>query len=395
VVPEAVFLKSTRYSGFFEKRKIERKKKMYDGSRVDSLIRQLPPPHARYCDRVGTIFEVYRVKSLGDHFWRDPLLKELLIKTRDSYRRYGVRTSLDQYDVKAAIYLVRVMYHSEEMATRVEEWISVRVVPGNGNPLGAGELEIYFYEGKRMDYWVRKKLGCGQKVFWSRVLSNSRMCGIRPFVSGASDKGETNYRLGHKYTAVCNAIISTQFIIDTNYLFPGVITGILRDDLHEKGLRVSFGSEEAIPTFTKAHEFLGIPQDAVKLNRGTYAYEFPSYWLDVAQLINLLERLQREDRISEEGLEYYLRGSLPSNLNNLGALLTVAGTIHASKMTGEELRALVDEHVQEKPSLRITYTREWFESYLRVLQVAGVDMFDQNPELLNFLPPKPAKEGQR
>ncbi|MCH7883283.1 hypothetical protein IIA95_02630 [Patescibacteria group bacterium] len=359
---------------------------------IHSITQQLPKPDAVYRSqgKDPVVFEVYKAKGFESRFWRDPFLRELLLRTRGSYRKYGAREPIDQYDSKASIYLVRAMYPSDDGIKIIEEWLSSRLVPGIGNPQGAGELDIYFYQERPMDYWVREHLGCRNVSFWNYVLSSSRMCGIHPFVAGSNGEQTVNYRLKHKYTAACNAIIRAQFLINNAYQFPyKVVTAIIREDLHEKGLLVEVEGKKFMPLYTKAHDFLGIVDPhAIKLNRSVYAYEFPSYWLDVSRLVSLLECLQKEGKLSEEALGYYLKGeSIPFDFNpsNLGLLLAVDGKIHASTMTGNELRGLVDKYVQEKPILRITDAKKWFGSYLRVLDVMEIDIFTQNPELAKFL----------
>ena len=247
---------------------------------IDLLIRQLLSPHAKYHNNDGAVFDVYKVKGARDRFWHDPLLRELLLKTRDSYRRYGTRIPIDQFDAKAAIYLVRTKYPSEDGTAYIEEWFSSRMVPGSGSPLGVGEPEIYFYKGHSLDYWLQKKLGCSKASFWAKVLSSSRMCSTPPYISGAGEMKEAGSRLKRKYTAVCYAITCAQFLLDANFQTGDIVTAIIPDDLVEKSLCVSGGAgKTAVPLFTKAHEFLGIPETAVKLDRSIYANVFPLYWL--------------------------------------------------------------------------------------------------------------------
>jgi len=362
---------------------------------VPALIERLPTTDAVYRNASGVTFEVFVAKDFKSRFWRDPALKELLLCTRGSYGVYGVREPFDRYDTKASIYVARARYPHENGTDTIEEWLSSRLVPGVGDPAGAGELDLYSYQGHSMEYWVQKRLGCASDVFWEYVLSSSRMCGIHPYITGAKDLGDFGKvsvhgrALKHKFTAVCNAVIRAQFLIDNGYQFPyRVVTAIIREDLHKRGLQVVSQEQKLVPLYTTAHEFLGIPNSrAITLDKNVYAFEFPSYWLDVSQLTRVLEELKTEGKLSAEGLEYYLRGDFPFSFNtaNLGALLTVPGTIHASLMTGEELRALVDTRVEAKPILRITDAKAWFQSYLRILDVSGVDIFAQHPELRTFL----------
>ena len=354
---------------------------------IYSLVQQLPEPDAVYRIPQKVCFEVYRVKNSGTKFWRDPVLKELLIYARNAYHVYGRRDPLDEYDPKASIYLVRAIYDSDDGSQKLEEWLSSRLVSGIGQPLGAGELNMYFYEEQPMDYWVRKPLGYEDSSFWNYVICSSRMCGIDPYIR--ESKGNQKIDTALKHTPVSNAILRTQFLIDNEHELPcKLVTAIIREDLRKNRISVMVRGEKIMRVYTMAHEFLGIENPhAIMLDRDAFAYEFPSYWLDISQLLVLLGRLQDEGRLSEDGIRHYIGGSIPLNFNSakLGLLLAVDGKIHDSSMTGEELRVLVDKYVDEKPILRITDAREWFGSYLRILDRMEVDIFEQNPKLRNFL----------
>lgn len=364
-------------------------------TQVRSLARMLPGPLAVYTSKEAR-FEVYKAKDILNPFWRDPTVKTLLLGARSSYSRYGNRFPLDDYDKKAAIYLVRASYtHATEPSiTTVEEWLSVRMAPGNGDPRGGGELEMYFHQGKPMDFWLQQRFFPKEGVgFWNYVVSSSRMCGIHPHVVSQPSRGrELVIELGpkHRYTAACFAIIHAQFLVDYPMSeFPyQYITAIIREDLKQKALRISKREENFWPTFTPAYEILGLKdRSEVKLNRSEYAYEYPSYWLDISQLLDLLRLLLSEGRLKKTSLKRYLRFSLEKReaMVNLGALLTAHGPIAGSEITGAELRELVDEEVEDVPELKITKTEDWNRGILRLLDAAETDFFEQNPPLRRYL----------
>ncbi len=114
------------------------------------FLGKLPPPTARYA-APGVEFDVYRAKDLFKNRWNSPALKEILLLCRGSYSRYGDRPLLDAYDTKAAIYLVRASYQQPTTNNQqlVQEWLSIRMVPGDGKPIGVHEPEIFEWEGKQ------------------------------------------------------------------------------------------------------------------------------------------------------------------------------------------------------------------------------------------------------
>ncbi len=115
-----------------------------------SQLSALPAPTAQYA-APGVEFDVYRAKGLHRNRWNSRALKEIVLACRNSYARYGDRPLLDEYDKKAAIYLVRARYpvaNLQSPAGSLQEWLSIRMVPGDGKPTGVHEPEIFEWEGK-------------------------------------------------------------------------------------------------------------------------------------------------------------------------------------------------------------------------------------------------------
>lgn len=338
----------------------------------------LPKPQAVYRAQ-GAVFEMYRAKDLGTPYFRDPILKNLVILARRAYGVYGTRASLDQYDRKAAIYLVRVLYQtSERDSARVEEWLSIRMVPGTGDPVGGGELEIFSYKGEKLDQVLASRLAReeGNRNFWKHVVSSSRMCGIHPYFTVPERSRRLSIK--HRFTAICFPLIHIQFTLDypperSPYSYR-YVTAIIRSELAIKGLKVERGGKEFRPLFTPAFEFLSVGKEEIAVDRSIYAYDFPSYWFDVPKLISLFRELIAKGALTSESVVHYTGGEIGNSKStrHLGSLLTISGSIFGSGITGEELRQTIDARLSTIPELKITEYHAWNRALRAMLQAAGI-----------------------
>ncbi|MDP2695692.1 MAG: hypothetical protein Q8O87_00370 [bacterium] len=337
-------------------------------------LRRLPKPLSQWqCGDVD--IKIYRPRNLLGHDWYNEALFNILLHARNSYDVYGDRPLLDDHDYKSAIYLARVRYPFivDGRELPCEEWLSFRLVPGIGEPLGSNELNKFFYRGRRVDELVRERLFDGQD-YLSFVVASSRMCGIHPYLVYAKKHQRFSDRLSkaHKYTAFCYALVSHHFWED--YLRDNgcrFVTGIILNRFVDKALTVKIDGQGFGTAFTPAAEVLGIDsQEEIYLDRedaGNYVYQFPAYWLNVRQLVSVLQRLIDRKLISNESLREYLgincsfRELIDSpdftalgSLKDMGKLLTVSGDIGHSRITGEQLRLILDFAVSDGPELKIT-----------------------------------------
>lgn len=345
---------------------------------IRGLVKKLPEPVSTY-GLGGALLEVYRVRNLLKDIWPDAVLKKLLLAARSSYDRYGKRPLLDKYDLKSAIYVARVIYyHDKQPEIKIEEWLSVRFTPGNGKPLGNGELEIYSFSGRSIAEYLRGRLGLTQAEFMKSVLSSSRMCGIHPYISDDQVKVDVDISSKHQYTPICFALIQDQFYRDYGYPYR-YITEIIRSDFAEKGLVILQKGKSFKPASTPAEETMGFNKGDIKLDMGVYAYAFPLYWLNIGDLLHLLEELVLSGDITGETLQYYLGVQKLDNIEGR-ALLRLKNILGArdrllhSKITGSDLRNLVQARVGYVPELKINDPMVWRKSILEMIEAAEVKL---------------------
>lgn len=313
----------------------------------------------------GAEFNVYRARDMLTDKWNGDL-KQLVLFCRESFFKYGQRPLLDDFDLKAAIYLVSADY--EEAGFEVSEWLSIRMVPGWGYLLGVFELELYCLNGARLD----KMLLGDNPENWKSIVSSSRMCHIKPTVKFSFDCLSQKSR----FTAHAFALIHQQFIDDyeVDYQY---ITAIISDDFIKKGLTIYNSGRSATPHFVPAHELLNVKKDQITLDRSIYAYSFPTYWFNPADLLELIRRLLDRRLISAETLSCYFGVSDVSDITeakliNMSLMFKQETKLTDALITGPELREISDRELSERPQLRITPVQVWNQAIGEMIETADL-----------------------
>jgi hypothetical protein len=336
-------------------------------------MKTLPPP----CPPVAiyksprAYFAIYRAKDLYRSTWNHPALARLVSMSRKSYERYGKRPRFDKYDSKAAIYLAQAVYSGRgdrgNQEGHIEEWLSIRMVPGDHRPLGVGEPEIYRYAGKPVVYWMKKKIGANR--FWNHIVSSSRMCGIHPYAVRRN-----NHKIiflkdaRHRFTSVCFALIHKQFLLDYPIeKFPYTyITAIIRPDAYKKMLGFPSRGKLLFPGHRPASFFLHAPRRAVLVNRDVYTYQFPRYWLDMKKMISVVNTLRRQ-----AGLKPLLTLD-GENLSRLMRKTKRPVILAGVTLTSVEWRELIDRAVPDVPELHLTGAKSWYRGIDAILRAAKI-----------------------
>jgi len=324
---------------------------------------------------LGTVFKIYRAKNLYELEWLDGALKDLVFLARRMSNLPYSRPIKDEYDSKSAIYIGSATYPLlvGDEHFFIEEWLSVRLVPGNGNPRGTGELEIYTCRGENVENIVRKRFFQNNDNFLNYVFASNRMCGCKPYFKNKADERRlTGDFLSNKikHTAILYALINKHFVQDyLSSLNSRYITGVIIDQLVDRALTTEIGSDRYGTHFTYAHELLGVPASEVKLNRhinNNYAYRYPTYFLDVRQLLAWLGDLVKKGMLTQDSVRHYLKTDVTFgemnvqshlhlyHLRNLYKIFLEEGKIFGSNLTGAELRSLADTEIEDGPKLRIT-----------------------------------------
>lgn len=346
------------------------------------MSRQLPEPLAIYSNTLVT-FHVWRAKDQDSINWNNSRLREIVRQCRTSYYHWGKRKLFDKFDFKAAIYLVRALYQHDGKA--VHEWLSVRFVPGGGNPLGNGEVELYHFQKQRLDIIICERYFNGSQDFWKYIVSGSRLCGIRPeYVK--PDGPETFPTLPRKlsFSGYCFALAHHIFLSEPGAKQYRFITGIMHQRLSLTALQISETCPPLTPPLIEAHQTLGVKPESIYLDRKHYAYAFPTYWLDHGQLADFLDKLRSVNLLTEKTYFHYLgTGDLLADLfkkrsavlSRLGSLTNAHGKLIASSLTGPVLRRLLDTFVSDGPHLLMVPSetwREWLLNFFRATDIKSL-----------------------
>ncbi|MEX0918745.1 MAG: hypothetical protein WDZ85_02140 [Candidatus Paceibacterota bacterium] len=343
---------------------------------ISETLLKLPKPLAVYSTAEAE-FEIYRAKDLNNKKWLDKSLYKILALARGSYKKYGARELFDKYDDKAVIYLARARYGKE-----TEEWLSVRMVPGDGLFTGIGEIELYKYKNQPVPKLLCDKMNWSNKNLWSKVYSDSRMCGVHPcFIN---KKNSTK----HKFTAICFALMQAQFIADYSEDINTFeyVTAIVRGDIQNKVIALNKNGKVTAMPFIAAEETLGLPPNKkLNVDRSFYSYKFPTYWLDMDKLIELTKKLYVSGQITTKTLQHYLKTEKIENIEDLtkfSNLLTAEGLLIGSLLTAGEFRYMVDEQVPDIPRLKITPIATWQKGVAKIIKATGIKESGFNENLI-------------
>lgn len=341
------------------------KKQLLSPRRLSALLGNLPEPNGIYSGDHAT-FEVYRAKDMHDPKWNGSALKEIITASRGAYSRYGKRPLFDDYDTKAAVYAVRAKYRIPGKNSFAEEWLSIRMVPGDRHPLGVAEPEIYLRKGRRMDYWMKKKIGA--RDFWHHVASSSRMCGIPPYATGKDGRVSFAGASRHRYTVICFALIHKQFVIDYPLArFPyRYITAMVRPDFYKTRLAYRSRGRTIHPTHIPAYRFLKIARSEIHVDRDVYSYPFPLYWLHGEKLLRLMNDLRKKNKMPA------LAELTPKMLSGLTQKSDRPVAIAGVRIEPSRMRELIDRFVPDMPELKITDAKRWYGGMDAVLRAAKV-----------------------
>lgn len=339
------------------------------------------------------ILKIYRGKDLYVAQWPDMIIKNLIFAAREiSNLPYG-RPLTDKYDAKSAVYIGSATYPlligGEYFF--LEEWLSVRLVPGNGDPRGMGELEMYTCHGENIEDMVRRSLFGDSEDFLNFVAASNRMCGCRPyFKQGSDEKRITADLLPRKicHTALLYALINKHFVDDfLSHFDSKYITGVIIDRLVDRALTTNIGTECYGTHFTYAHEILKVASSEIKLDRranNNYVYRYPAYFLNSRQLLEWLEGLVERQVLTKDTIEHYLKTTFSlkdivqqshvhlGSLKNLHRLFLAKGKIFGSGISGAELCELADKEVEDGPKLRITPIEDMVKSVDKFLKALDV-----------------------
>lgn len=328
-------------------------------------------PEPQYKESVGDItFSVYRVKRLYNPRWDSNVLKKIVGEARKKYQLYyGDMVPLfDSYDNKAAVYLTLVQHKG----TKAQKWYSLRFIPALGEPQRSEDIDYYVQytaDGKRISLLtlmrnrIRGLSDLTKSQILSRIVTHSRFCSTT-----SSQKSYGNY------SGLVYALMNKQFINDlksehqTFDIMTCQLNGVMSDIIfsHTKG------NHKVNLPLVPGHTQLKLEKNsilAINRNKARYAFPCPGYFLDLMDIVGVLDKLIQKGHLTRNIVEKHLPEGITFEkiLHNphikdfrfMGKLLTHEGTIDGTALTGKKLRSILNEEVKDAPILHIMKTDEW------------------------------------
>lgn len=307
----------------------------------------------------GVSFLIYKAKNLHNPKWNSSLLKEITKEARKSFLRYGRVPLIDGHDKHAEVYLCRAI---DELT---EEWFCLRFVPGYIDEILIGDLSQYIFKGERLSNSLLEEFFPDVN---NKLIAMSRICGIPPYNVNLTKIKITSLPARMKYLSKSFALVNKIFFSQHEFIY---LAGIFRGELLGRILR--FNSRLML-SLSDASKILGCKSRELRLDRTLLAYNFPGYFLNVPQLVDLLEKLIKQGKLSFDSVKSFVKSYKPNfkkylkekkyvevlkEIKGLEKLLLLSDIIPKAKITGEDLRALVAKHVDDGPILKIVPVDKW------------------------------------
>lgn len=370
---------------------------------IDDLRRiekDLPAPS--YTERIhDTTFEIFVVKHAFSDIWKNDLLRRLIVEARKTYRSlYGEIPLIDEYDKKSVIYLVKSSYALSVGSVPIQcaEWLTVRFVPAGDSPVSNEDLDFYLYKGTHpiFDVLLKKikefKTGDINNAR-SKIVALSRLSAIRPYPLDTVIASETKkYFATNKrnfHTALSFALVNKYFLQYAKELKLPIqfITCQMHEKTTKKTLSHALSNEVKLLDFVPLYRQLGVKRASlVAINRNNpqvYIYRYPGYFLDIAHLSKTLRYLLRKKRLTPQTIQSYLdkdvlledmlRDPKIHHFRHMGKLFMAKGEISPEQLTGEELRSILSNRVQDGVKLYLMRTTAWEKSVNDMIRFAKKD----------------------
>lgn len=364
------------------------------------MIPPLTPELSRQSN--STHFNIYLAKDLYDPNWKNQFLKDKVQEARSTYRDYYSQNLpfFDEYDSKSAVYLVQIGYwiNDDDGEFEVEEWISMRFLPTDGNPPDSLDFQLQevvngISRRHLIDAMSETLVENGDtREFFSEVISFSRFCAIRPKSLDQRYQQRLNLFFEKHFGRVKNLFTASAFGL-TLEAFREYLIKIGRNykwiscQIHErvKNDVLKLDTKEGIKywPFKLAEETLQLPDNQkIRINRDNnelYIYSYPGYFLSLEDLTRELSELIMKGKLSGSLVFKYFpqltnwqaSSELPhvTDFRNLGVLLTKSGPLPDSQLTGEELRDYLNKTVADNAKLYLMNFNDFFNANHQICEL--------------------------
>ncbi|PIT87916.1 MAG: hypothetical protein COU31_00320 [Candidatus Magasanikbacteria bacterium CG10_big_fil_rev_8_21_14_0_10_40_10] len=323
------------------------------------------------------IFEIYKAKDLFTKDWVSQAHQDIIKNIRRSYLRYGDIDLIDEYDEKAVVFFCRVLDQQNCLFEQGVEFFTSRFVPAHGEPHSTEDLDLFLCQNKTIHDWFKNTLLSREKNYLQNIITVSRNAGV----SGCQLQNNENHepaKLKHSALSFIfmNHVFASEYGGQYKYL-----TAVLRDEIfarYKDKIRDFFDHDLVFPRFNK---LLGLDEHELKLKRERTVYKYPGYFLNSSQITSLIENLYQQEKLSYRTLSRYIKDFSPEiffdknaswretvcRLKGLGRMFSQQGVLEFSDLTGEELRELIDNVVDDAPGLHAIRFEDWREQLNKII----------------------------
>lgn len=320
-------------------------------------------------DWQGVKFDIYLAKKFNTDQWQDESLRSLVLKCRESFYRYGKVALEDGYDNKSLICIVGASYLVEERL--VKEWLTIRLVPAQGEPMLSEDLQVEFLDQKKLYELIKEKLFNSQENSAQRLFTISRFCGIAPYFQDSFQPLQNQKKI--KFTALSFALLCNFSLKYINYSDKHVyITAMFHHNIFERIIYLKHNAQEAYLELPDTHETLSVHPDILKsFFPGDVVFRHPTYFFKIKELILWVKKMLSEGKINNDTLRLILKKEIDwdiahqqlvnnklavvSQLSSLGDLLSGDEFLDDGLFTRKQLRLLLEEEVPKSLVLKLIH----------------------------------------
>ena len=314
-------------------------------------------------------FDIYLAKNFFTDQWQNQSLRNLVLKCRESFHRYGKVALEDSYDDKSLVSIVGVSYFIDER--QVKEWLTIRFVPAHGEPFLSEDLQIEFINQKKLYDLIKEKLFYNADDSTKRLFTISRFCGIAPYFEDNFQSVENQNKI--KFTAISFSLLCKfslkYFSLPDKHVY---ITAMFHHNIFKRLAFVNHNNLQACLELPDTHETLLVHSDSLQtIFPGEVAFRHPTYFFRIRELVVWVKKMLVEDKLNNATLLSVLKTEIDwdkidqqlidnklvivKQLSALGDLLSGDEILLNSRCDRQQLRQMLRDEVPLSLLFKLAY----------------------------------------
>ncbi len=335
---------------------------------LEQITLSLPAVDESY-DWQGVKFDIYLAKNFFTDKWRNESLRNLVLKCREAFHRYGKVALEDSYDDKSLVSIVGVSYLVAERP--VKEWITVRLIPASGEPFLSEDLEVEFSNQKKLYDLIKEKLFYNQDDSIQRIFTISRFCGIAPYFQDNFQLVENKQKI--KFTALSFVLLCRfslkYFNLPDKHVY---VTAMFHHHIFERIFFFKHNNNQTYLELPDTYETLSVHPDSLKIFfPGEISFRHPTYFFRIKELVIWIKKMLIQEKISVVTLKSVLKKEIDwdnveqqlldnkleliKQLSSLGDIVSGDEILPGNICSREQLRKILEEEVPRSLILKLVH----------------------------------------